>query len=180
MEKLIVGLGNPGAEYTFTRHNVGFLFVDYLAQKHGVTFRLTKKHEAETAEITIDRQKILLIKPTTFMNRSGRSIASLTHFYKLPPENVFVIHDDLDISEHDIRFTKNRGAGGHNGVQSIIDSIGTKNFARIRVGIGRPVDTLGVCMEAHNYVLKKMNNEEQEMLAQIFPKIEELLIQNIQ
>lgn len=137
--KLIVGLGNPGKKYEKTRHNVGFMILDALREKlkaDGMPeWSLSTKFNAETAGATINSNKIVLAKPMTFMNASGESVGLIAHFYKLTPRDLIVVHDEKDLLLGDVRMERNRSSAGHNGVQSIIDHLGTKDFIRIRVGI---------------------------------------------
>lgn len=132
---LIVGLGNPGAEYEQTRHNVGFLVVEKLAGD--AKWSNKKAFKGEVAELHIGKEKCFLLKPQTYMNLSGESVRLMMDFYKIPLEQLIVVHDDADLPAGDIRIQTGRGAAGHNGVQSIIDSIGSVSFKRCRVGIGR-------------------------------------------
>ncbi|MDA3869280.1 MAG: aminoacyl-tRNA hydrolase [Gammaproteobacteria bacterium] len=136
--KLIVGLGNPGSEYTETRHNAGFWFVEELASACGVSFRHEKKFLGEVAKINIGGRDIWLLKPQTFMNRSGQAIKSLLSFYRLQPENVLVAHDELDLEAGDIKLKTGGGHGGHNGLRDTIAHLGIKEFHRLRIGIGHP------------------------------------------
>lgn len=173
--RLIVGLGNPGGHYQNTRHNAGFLALDFLAEKKDIPFRNEKKFQAEIAELVIDGEKILLVKPLTFMNCSGESVQSLMKFYKVGPENLTVLHDDLDVKAGALKITDSSRSAGNNGVQSIIDSLGTQDFKRIRIGIGRPTETLGVCMASHDYVLAPFTKEERERFDATLPEIQSLL-----
>ncbi len=134
---LVVGLGNPGAEYADHRHNIGFRCIDHLAQEHGVA--LTKKRfKAVLGEGRIAGARVILAKPQTFMNDSGAAVGPLSRWYKIPPERVLVIYDDLDLPFGRIRVRPGGGSGGHNGIKSVIAALGTQEFPRIRVGIGRP------------------------------------------
>ncbi|MBI5023226.1 MAG: aminoacyl-tRNA hydrolase [Candidatus Magasanikbacteria bacterium] len=133
---LIIGLGNPGKEYEKTRHNVGFMTLDKLRSVLELDgWAANKKFYAEIAEKKIDAKKIILMKPQTFMNNSGQSAALVTKFYKIKPADIWVIHDDLDLPLGKIKIQRDRSAAGHNGVQSIINSLGTQDFIRFRIGI---------------------------------------------
>lgn len=141
--KLIVGLGNPGTQYERTRHNVGFMIVDALAIAYRLSPISTAKHKADVFKGEIEGKRTLLAKPLTYMNDSGVAVQALLNFYKLTPNDLVVIHDDKDIPLGETRVQKGRGAAGHNGIKSIIEHLGTKDFTRIRVGIGFPPLTKG-------------------------------------
>lgn len=134
---LVAGLGNPDPEYERTRHNLGFLVADELAARLGARFKRSRKHEALVAEARDLETHLVLAKPQTYMNDSGRSVAALLRFYKAPLENVIVVHDELDLPFGVVRVKLGGGAGGHNGVVSVAQAIGPA-FARVRLGIGRP------------------------------------------
>lgn len=136
--KLVAGLGNPGAEYAKTRHNAGFMLVDALADKLGVD-DWRERYDAMVLETRIGTEKVLLVKPITYMNESGRAIGPLLSWYKLGPEDLIVAHDDMDIPAGTIRIRKKGSAGGHNGIKSILEYVGDEHFARVRIGIGRPL-----------------------------------------
>lgn len=131
--RLIVGLGNPGAEYAKTRHNVGAWFVDIFAEQNNISFTLQKKFHAMVGA----RQKIFLLKPTRYMNESGLPVSAFTKFYKINPEEILVVHDELDFAAGIVRLKKDGGHGGHNGLRDIISHIGS-DFYRLRIGIGHP------------------------------------------
>ncbi|MCL5290148.1 MAG: aminoacyl-tRNA hydrolase [Bacillota bacterium] len=156
--KLIVGLGNPGAEYAQTRHNIGFMVVDRLAGELGL--HLSKnQHKALVAQGQIGGQKVILAKPQTYMNLSGQSVAALLNWYKLTPEDLLVITDDMDLPPGCLRIRKNGSAGGQKGLKSIIELLGTQEFTRMRVGIGRSEHG------AVDHVLGKITGTEAEMMA---------------
>ncbi|SDF99313.1 peptidyl-tRNA hydrolase, PTH1 family [Selenomonas sp. WCT3] len=136
--KIIAGLGNPGSEYEKTKHNVGFMFVDALAKKLGVT-DWKDKFDAKIGEARIGAEKVLLVKPQTYMNESGQAVGPLMNFYKLEVEDLIVVHDDMDIPAGTIRIRKKGSAGGHNGIKSVLAHVGDEHFARVRIGIGRPM-----------------------------------------
>ena len=172
--KLVVGLGNPGSEYTKTRHNVGFMALDFLQKAFSASvFCEDKKSSSLMANSLIDQEKILLVKPNTFMNESGKAVRALVDFYKLAPNDIVVIHDDLDIAPATMRTTESSRAAGHNGVQDIIEKLGTQDFFRIRIGIGRPTEVNGACMPSHDFVLQNFSEEELDNLTELFPKIKE-------
>ncbi len=134
---LIVGLGNPGKQYDMTRHNIGFHTIDYIAEKYGA--RMTKlKFKAVYGECTIGGERVYLVKPQTYMNLSGDSVAEMAKFYKIPPENIIVINDDISLDTGRIRVRKKGSAGGHNGLKSIIYRLNSDAFPRVKMGVGAP------------------------------------------
>lgn len=135
---MVVGLGNPGPEYHNTRHNVGFRCADALAQAHGLSFDPRKRSKARIADGMIGGKHVLIVKPQTYMNLSGSSVQGLAAFYKITPDHMVVISDDLDLPLGTLRIRSKGGSGGHKGLTDIIRRLGTQNFARIRFGIGRP------------------------------------------
>ena len=156
---LIVGLGNPGIEYAGTRHNVGFLVADALAQAYNFSaFR--DKFDGEIAEGKIGGERVYLLKPQTYMNLSGNAVVKAAHFYKILPENIVVIHDDLDLPVGKIKAKLGGGAGGHNGLKSI-DAAISSNYNRIRIGVGHPKGGGEVVV---NYVLSRFGKSEAELL----------------
>ena len=144
--KVIVGLGNPGKKYDNTRHNIGFEALDYIADKEGISIN-TGKHKALIGTGYMGGEKVLLVKPQTFMNLSGESVAELLHYYKIDPEEeLLVIFDDISLAPGNIRIRKKGSAGGHNGIKNIIAMTGTENFKRIKVGVGEK--PAGWCSDA--------------------------------
>jgi len=135
---LVVGLGNPGPQYAKTRHNVGFMVADLLAGRMGAAFKVHKKSGAEIVTGRLGHKPIVLAKPRTYMNESGRQVGPLAKFYSVSPADVIVIHDELDIDFGQIRLKLGGGEGGHNGLRSVANALGTKDFQRVRIGIGRP------------------------------------------
>jgi len=137
--KIIVGLGNPGKKYQKTRHNVGFMILEKLQEElkiYGISdWQLNKKFNAETSGTTIKGEKIILVKPMTFMNASGQAVQLIAHFYKTTPKDIIVIHDDKDLTLGIIKVQEDRGHAGHNGIKSIINNIKSKDFTRLRIGI---------------------------------------------
>jgi PTH1 family peptidyl-tRNA hydrolase len=136
--RLIVGLGNPGAEHLRTRHNAGFWFVDALAQREGARFGSEAKLHAETAKVDVAGAPVLLLKPTTYMNRSGLAVASALRYYKIEPEQMLVVHDDLDLPPGTARLKFDGGHGGQNGLRDLFAHLGHGRFHRLRIGIGHP------------------------------------------
>lgn len=163
--KLIVGLGNPGKKYEATRHNIGFIAVDFLADIWKFDFSKTKE-KGLVAEGFHDGEKVLLVKPQTYMNLSGVCIGGLVNFYKIPVENIIVIYDDLDLEVGAIRIRPSGSSGGQKGMQSIIDHLGTNQITRIKIGIGRD-------KKATDHVLGVFDHEEWEIIKNIIPKTAE-------
>ncbi len=158
--KMIVGLGNPGKEYEATRHNVGFWLLDELAWQWKATFKDEKKFFGEVARVSRPEGDVWLIKPMTFMNRSGQAVAALAQFYKIKPEEILVVHDELDIECGRIKFKFGGGNGGHNGLKDIQARLGTPNFYRLRLGIDHPGDKALVSA----YVLNKPSAEHRQLI----------------
>lgn len=158
--KMIVGLGNPGKEYEATRHNVGFWLLDELAWQWKATFKDEKKFFGEVARVSRSEGDVWLIKPMTFMNRSGQAVAALAQFYKIKPEEILVVHDELDIECGRIKFKFGGGNGGHNGLKDIQARLGTPNFYRLRLGIDHPGDKALVSA----YVLNKPSAEHRQLI----------------
>ncbi len=150
--RLVVGLGNPGAQYDDTRHNAGFWYVEQLARAYGVSLQPEKKFFGLTARITIAGEDVRLLNPTTFMNRSGQAVGAISTFFKIPPQSILVVHDELDLPAGIGRLKQGGGHGGHNGLRDIISALGNnRDFLRLRLGIGHP----GQSKEVINYVLNK-------------------------
>jgi PTH1 family peptidyl-tRNA hydrolase len=158
--RLIVGLGNPGREYEDTRHNVGFWWVDELARAHKLSFNAEAKFHGLTARGSLHGHELWLLKPQTFMNVSGRAVGALAQFYKITPAEILVVHDELDLSPGVARLKMGGGHGGHNGLKDIIAHLGTKDFWRLRIGIGHPGDRA----EVSNFVLNNPRREERELI----------------
>ena len=174
--KIIIGLGNPGKEFDTTRHNAGFLCVDFLQKEWSFeNFRRDAKMSAEISAGMVGKEKYLLIKPTTFMNDSGIATQALIRFYKLTVSDIIVIHDDLDIDLGIYKKTLSSRSAGHNGVADIIEKIGTQDFFRIRLGIGRPKGTDGACISTHDYVLERFSPSELDLLETTFPRVQTVL-----
>ncbi|MGZ8191379.1 MAG: aminoacyl-tRNA hydrolase [Methylococcaceae bacterium] len=160
MIKLIVGLGNPGRQYEKTRHNVGFLFLDVLAADLGCVWVSETKFQGQLAESNVVAGKVMLLKPQTFMNRSGQSVGQIVRYYKLLPEEILVVHDELDFNVGVVRLKKEGGHAGHNGLKDIIAHLDSKEFYRLRIGIGRPVTGNAVA----DYVLSVPSKKEWDLL----------------
>jgi PTH1 family peptidyl-tRNA hydrolase len=136
LELLVVGLGNPGREYARNRHNVGWLVVDELARRHGASWR--SKFSGQLADVRIDDHRVGLLKPETFMNDSGRAVSAARRFFKLEPDAILVVHDEIDLEPGRLQVRFGGGLAGHNGLRSIAQHLGTRDFLRLRVGVGRP------------------------------------------
>jgi len=168
--RLIVGLGNPGREYETTRHNVGFHWVDELARLHKLSFKNEAKFHGLTTRGQLHGNEILLLKPQTFMNVSGRSVGALVQFYKIEPAEMLVVHDELDLPPGIARLKLGGGHGGHNGLKDIIAHLGSKDFWRLRIGIGHPDDRA----EVSDYVLKDPRPEERVLMDEAMQKAQEI------
>ncbi len=171
---LIVGLGNPENEYAHTRHNMGFDTINQIAKNNNI--QITKnKFKGLCKNTIIQNQKVILLKPQTYMNLSGESVKEVAEFYNLKPEEIIVIYDDIDIEKGHIKIRKKGGAGSHNGMKSVVEELQSTDFARIRVGIGQPEFKSDMI----NYVIGKVPQEEQEILQQGVEKaakaVEEIL-----
>jgi PTH1 family peptidyl-tRNA hydrolase len=164
MIKLIVGLGNPGSQYEKTRHNAGFLFLDYLLENFSASWLKESKFHGVVANVYISEHKVILLKPQTFMNRSGLSVASVAKFYKLESKEILVIHDDLDFEIGVLKIKVGGGHAGHNGLRDIMASLDCKAFCRARFGVGRPLPGRGVA----DYVLSDFSKLDRESLLSAF------------
>ncbi len=168
--KIIVGLGNPGPLYERSRHNVGFQVVDRFAAVHHILIS-TKRFRSLLGKGLIDSREIVLIKPMTFMNRSGETVQKVLHYFKVHCEDLIVIHDDLDLPLGTLRFKSRGGDGGHLGVRSIIESVGGNQFARLKIGIGRPPE--GV--DPATYVLSPFFPDEEPLIMEVVDQATEAL-----
>lgn len=164
MIKLVVGLGNPGQKYAKTRHNAGFLLLDKLISSENGAFSTQSRFLGELAEVSKAGNKFYLLKPSTFMNRSGQSVSAVMKYYKIQPEEVLVIHDELDFNPGVLKLKVDGGHAGHNGLRDIISATGAKNFLRLRVGIGRPSGSMAVA----DYVLSDFSKLEFELVVSEF------------
>jgi len=161
---MVVGLGNPGADYQNTRHNAGALFVEALARDAGQSLRLEKKYHGLYARIQWQGLELHLLNPLTFMNRSGLSVKALADFFKIFPEQILIAHDELDFPPGTAKLKKGGGHGGHNGLRDSIAHLGTNNFQRLRLGIGHP----GEARQVTGYVLGRLGKQEAEALNAVF------------
>lgn len=171
--QLVVGLGNPGPRYAETRHNAGFWLVSMLAERAGSRFKAVSRFLAEVADCEIDGHRCHLAKPGTFMNRSGQSVAALAHYYRYAPEQILVVHDEIDLPPGVVRL-KAGGGGSHRGLRDIIQALGSRDFVRLRLGVGHP----GRSDEVTSYVLQRAPKEEQALIERaldraldVFPSI---------
>ena len=165
--KLIVGLGNPGKEYQNTRHNIGFMTLDHFAN----TDNWKSKFSSLYTEIVVNGEKILLIKPQTYMNLSGNALIEFVNFYKINSEDILVIHDDLDLPVGTYRLKINSSAGGHNGIKSIIERLGSTGFARLKIGISNNKE-----MDTKDYVLGKFRKDELEIYDKLYSTFDDIIM----
>jgi len=186
--RLIVGLGNPGKKYKKTRHNVGFLVLDQLVNSRKLIvnnlnltpFRLENQFKAEVTQTGgIGEDRIIFAKPQTFMNLSGEAISKILNYYKIGTDDLIVIADDLDLPLGSLRIRLEGSSGGHNGLQSIVDQLGRKDFVRIKVGIGSNKSVAGKEIPAEDYVLQKFSESEQKIISQSVDKVVEILLKYI-
>lgn len=167
--KLIVGLGNPGAKYETTRHNVGWLALDRMIEDWKATGPKSQ-NQAELWSATVDGEKVLLIKPQTFMNLSGRAVAPLAQFYKCTPADIIVLQDEVDLPPSSIRIKTGGGSGGHNGLKSLDETLGSNAYHRIRLGVGHPRD-FNPHMDTADWVLGQFTQEECDALDSVFDRV---------
>jgi len=158
--KVIVGLGNPGPKYTETRHNAGFWFIEEVARKCAATFRSDKKFHGEVARISLEGKELWLLKPDTFMNRSGLAVQSLLSFYRISAEQLLVVHDEIDLPPGTVKLKSGGGHGGHNGLRDIIAQLGNKDFFRLRIGVGHP----GSKDQVVDYVLRSASRDDRILI----------------
>lgn len=170
--KVVVGLGNPGQTYANTRHNIGFTVVDEILKTYHGSPQYNKKFEAIIYSLDKDR---LLVKPQTSMNVSGKSVNRIVNFYKVKPEDLLVVHDDVDLEFGDIRHQFGKSSAGHNGVQSVIDAVGSEKFGRVRIGIGRPHPQVGGRQEIDKWVLQNFSENTVDV-AKLIERASEVVI----
>ncbi|MFA7298313.1 MAG: aminoacyl-tRNA hydrolase [Candidatus Absconditabacterales bacterium] len=170
--KLIVGLGNPGTEYAKTKHNIGFTILnDFVDREKLGTREYDNKRKGEIFESNINDQKIIFLKPMEYMNRSGGAVGALTHFYKIDPKDILIIHDDIDLPMSKIQLKLGGSSGGHNGLKDIIAVLDTPNFRRLRIGVSRPANQNDVA----DYVLTSFKKEEKNLIDNKINDIEKLI-----
>lgn len=169
--KLIVGLGNPGKEYEKSRHNVGFMVLDELANElQASAFRFEEKFKAEIASASLKDQKLLLVKPQTFMNLSGEAVLKISQFYKIAPDNILIIYDDIDLPLGQIRIRKSGSAGTHNGMKSVVEKLGTQHIPRLRIGVESRGQTAPKQQETVSFVLERFLKSEQPLVSEAIEK----------
>ena len=177
---LIVGLGNYPKEYELTRHNIGFMCLDNLADKNSASFKTEAKFKADVASCVINYEKVILAKPLTYMNLSGEAVQKIAAFYKIEPQNILIVYDDLSLDLGKFRFRANGSDGGHNGIKSIIQQLGTNKFPRLKVGIGPQPEFL----KSEKFVLQNFSTEQIPLLNKVVTKsidaIEDYLKSGIQ
>lgn len=164
--KLIIGLGNPGKEYDNTRHNIGFMVIDELFKQKQTNPLWQNKFNATYTSLNINAEKVYFLKPLTYMNLSGTAIQEFMHYFKIETKDILIIHDDLDLPLGKYRLKVNSSAGGHNGIKSIIECLGTNSFARLKVGIGKNSH-----YDTKDYVLSSFSKAEQEELSKLYPTL---------
>lgn len=175
MIKLIVGLGNPGRQYEKTRHNAGFLFLDRLVSESNCDWVKESRFDGLLAEINVAGGKVMLLKPDTFMNRSGQAVGKVARYYKIAPEAILVIHDELDFDVGVVRLKKDGGHGGHNGLRDIMAHLGSKEFYRLRIGVGRPPAGKAVA----DFVLSDPSKNEWDLMLSAFDLIDDYVGQMV-
>ena len=178
--KLIIGLGNPGEKYSKTRHNIGFLILDKIAEKKEIVFRLEPHFESRFAEMGDLQNRIKLVKPQKFMNNSGRAVAKVKNYWKVDSEDIWVIHDDVDLELGKVRVALDGSSAGHKGIQSIIGNIG-EEFWRIRVGVGKPASPAGgdEKIPTEEWVLMNFSKAEKEKLAKIIDEAANIVLESL-
>ncbi|AKX34703.1 peptidyl-tRNA hydrolase [Spiroplasma litorale] len=165
MQKLIIGLGNPGSNYSRTRHNAGFILIDYLLEKYGYE-KKGLKFDAEIYITKIDNIKTIFLKPLTYMNLSGEAIIKAMNYFKINVDDIIVIHDDKDLDVGVLRFKNKGSSGGHNGLKNIIQHLGRQDFKRLKVGVGKPINNIKIV----DWVLMKLKDQEIDLIIENFKK----------
>lgn len=167
--KLLVGLGNPGREYQHTRHNIGFMFADELAKQLNLQFSMSRSMKCEKADFTYQGEKIIIIKPQTYMNLSGEAVLAVSRFYQIDTEDIIVIYDDLDLPLGKVRIRRSGSSGGQKGMKNIIELLNTDQIKRIRIGIGYNEDS-----DASDYVLGRISEKDFPAVADVMTKAREM------
>ena len=161
----MVGLGNPGLKYEFTRHNIGFRIVDSLARDMGVEFKKVKSYYSLISRGMINNHKVMLVKPQTFMNLSGRAVSKVVSYYKIPLRDLLIVYDDLNLELGQIRIRKKGSTGGHKGIESIMQYLNSEDIPRLRIGIGNPL--INFNLDCVSYVLSNFNNDEEDKIEEV-------------
>lgn len=171
--RLVVGLGNPGPRYMLTRHNAGFWFVDVLAARAGEAFRAASRFSGEVCEIGVGSEQVRLLKPTTYMNLSGQAVGAMARYYRYAPAEILVAHDDVDLPPGTVRLKRGGGHAGHNGLRDIVAHLGSADFVRVRIGVGRPPPG----DEVVDYVLMRPSAQEEDLIMEAIGDVMALMPQ---
>jgi len=163
--KIVVGLGNPGSKYEFTRHNIGFRIVDSLARDIEIEFKRVKSYYSLISRGMINNHKVILVKPQTFMNLSGRAVSKVVSYYKIPLRDLLIVYDDLNLELGQVRIRKKGSAGGHNGIESIMQYLNSEDVPRLRIGIGNPLANFN--FDCVSYVLSNFNDDEKDKIKEV-------------
>jgi len=161
----VVGLGNPGSKYEFTRHNIGFRIVDSLARDMGTEFKKVKSYYSLISRGTINNHKVMLVKPQTFMNLSGRAVSRVVSYYKISLQDLLIVYDDLNLESGQVRIRKKGSAGGHKGIESIMQYLNSEDIPRLRIGISNP--SVNFNFDCVSYVLSNFNNDEKDKIEEV-------------
>jgi len=161
----VVGLGNPGSKYEFTRHNIGFRIVDSLARDMGTEFKKVKSYYSLISRGTINNHKVMLVKPQTFMNLSGRAVSRVVSYYKISLQDLLIVYDDLNLESGQVRIRKKGSAGGHKGIESIMQYLNSEDIPRLRIGINNP--SVNFNFDCVSYVLSNFNNDEKDKIEEV-------------
>jgi len=163
--EIVVGLGNPGSKYEFTRHNIGFRIVDSLARDMGTEFKKVKSYYSLISRGTINNHKVMLVKPQTFMNLSGRAVSRVVSYYKISLQDLLIVYDDLNLESGQVRIRKKGSAGGHKGIESIMQYLNSEDIPRLRIGISNP--SVNFNFDCVSYVLSNFNNDEKDKIEEV-------------
>ena len=161
----MIGLGNPGSKYEFTRHNIGFRIIDSLARDMGIEFNKVKSYYSLISRGMINNYKVMLVKPQTFMNLSGRAVNRVVSYYKIPFQDLLIVYDDLNLELGQVRIRKKGSSGGHKGIESIMQYLNSEDIPRLRIGVGNP--SLNYNFDCVSYVLSNFNNDEEDKIAEV-------------
>jgi len=161
----VIGLGNPGSKYEFTRHNIGFRIIDSLARDMGIEFNKVKSYYSLISRGMINNHKVMLVKPQTFMNLSGRAVNRVVSYYKIPLQDLLIVYDDLNLELGQVRIRKKGSSGGHKGIESIMQYLNSEDIPRLRIGVGNP--SLNYNFDCVSYVLSNFNNDEEDKIAEV-------------